>query len=133
MPDLLFETTRAGMTTTDGFRRRLAASLIMCSASAAFASGAGTIDVWVDLSAKVPDPADGASAAERQRDLVAAQQEAVADALKRMGAIELARVRHSGNAIAVRIDPSRLDEVRSIAGVKSVRPARTLHPPEQMP
>jgi hypothetical protein len=58
------------------------------------------------------------------------QQEAVAAQLQRLRATELARVRHTGNAIAVRIDATALDDVRALPGVRRVRPAVKLHPPE---
>jgi hypothetical protein len=111
-------------------RRWLAALFLAGVATSAFASGANAVDVWVDLTERSPSPAAGASAAARQRDRVATQQQDVGQALSRLGAVELARVRVNGNAIAVRIDRARLDEVRAIAGVKRVRPARQLHPPQ---
>ncbi len=38
------------------------------------------------------------------------------------GAVEIYRVRRALNAIAVRVDPARLAEIRKLADVKSVRP-----------
>lgn len=99
-------------------------------AAPAGSSTPATIDVWVDLSEPPPRPGSSASAAQARRARVAAQQEAVADALRGLGAVELARVRSTQSSIAVRIDAARLDEVKAIPGVKRVRPARTLHPPE---
>lgn len=93
------------------------------------ASGGDSVEVWVDLTEQAPTPGAAGSEAQRQRDRVAAQQDRVGEALFRLGAIELARLRANGNAIAVRIDRSRLDQVRAIAGVRRVRPARGLHPP----
>lgn len=111
-------------------RRWLAFALSTGSALDSSASGGDTIDVWVELTETPPDAAAAASQSRRQRDMVALQQDRVGQALSRLGAIELARVRTSGNAIAVRIDRSRLDAVRAIDGVKHVRPARGLHPPQ---
>ena len=97
------------------------------------ASDGSTIDVWVELTELPPDPAAGPTEMARQRQRVAAQQAAVGRALAHLGAVELARVRNSGNAIAVRVDKARVDELRMVDGVKRVRPARTLHPPKQVP
>jgi hypothetical protein len=98
----------------------LAAALAPLAAGLAAAS---PVEVWVDLTEPVAagDPAQAAR--------VASQQQQMAEALAALGAVELARVRHVRNAIAVRIDPARLPEVRALPGVVRVRPARTLHPP----
>jgi len=114
-------------------RRWLAFALSTGAAFDSIASGGDTVDVWVELTELPPDPAAGTAEMARQRDRVAAQQAAVGRALARIGAVELARVRNSGNAIAVRIDKSRVDQLRLVDGVKRVRPARTLHPPKQVP
>jgi hypothetical protein len=114
----------------DLHRRWLTAILLAGAARRSLASGASTIEVWVDLSERPPAPAATASSAAGQRERVARQQDRVAEALARLGAVELARVGKTGNAIAVRIDRARLDEVRAIPGVKRIRPARTLHPPQ---
>jgi hypothetical protein len=79
-----------------------------------------TVEVWVDLA---PPPAGTG---------IAAQQDAVVAQLQRLGAVELGRMRHSGNAVAVRIDPARLDEVRAIEGVRRIRSAVKRHPPRTM-
>lgn len=115
-------------------RRRwagLAASLLF-AAGAAAASAAPTVDVWVDLSEPVAAARDAASAP-GQAARVAAQQQQVARALQALGAVELARVRHGRNAIAVRIERARLAEVRALDGVVRTRPVVTLHPPKLMP
>jgi hypothetical protein len=86
--------------------------------------GAGTVQVWVDLT----EPATGGDRQQAAR--VAAQQQQVGDALRALGAVELARVRHGRNAIAVRIDRAKLAEAAALPGVRRVRPAVTLHPPK---
>ena len=107
--------------------------LLAAPASAAWSCGPSTIEVWVELSEPVPRPGMSASAAQARAARVTAQQEAVAEALRVIGATELARVHATRNAIAIRVDGARLDDVKSIPGVKRVRPARTLHPPKSMP
>ncbi len=99
----------------------------------AFPSVPVMVEVWVDLSEPPPQPGMSASAARARRERVAAQQDAVADALRDLGAVELARVRVTRSSVAVRIDAARIDELRAIPGVKRVRPARTRHPPKPMP
>jgi hypothetical protein len=89
-----------------------------------------TVDVWIDLTEPVPRAGSDLEEARQQRERVLRQQDAVAAQLQRLHATELARVRHTGNAIAVRIDPAALDEVRALPGVRRVRPAVKLHPPE---
>lgn len=108
--------------------------LLLGAPLSAPASGGQTVDVWVELDDE-PMPAPGAavSAAAARRDRVQAQQDAIAARLASLGAVELARVQHVGNAIAVRVDVDRLAELRALPGVKRVRPARTLHPPKPMP
>jgi hypothetical protein len=113
-------------------RRRLSLALALTAGAATgrgVCSGSG-VEIWVELSERPPAPETAASDAVRQRDRVALQQAQVGQALSRLGAVELARTRTHQNAIAVRIDRSRLDEVRAIDGVKGVRPARSLHPPQ---
>ena len=92
-----------------------------------------TVDVWVDLSEPVAATSGNPAEAAQRRQRVQRQQAAVAAELQRLGAVELARVRHTRNAIAVRIAPDRLDAVRDIRGVTRVRPAHELHPPELLP
>ena len=111
-------------------RRCLSGALFAGMAAAVIAAKGASIDVWVELSERPPAPTGTASAAARQRERIEEQQERVSEALSRLGAIELARIRSSRNAIAVRIEQARLDEVRAIDGVKRVRPARSLHPPQ---
>lgn len=118
------------MSTIDLTRRWLSLALAAGAATGSRASGGSTVDVWIELTERPPSAATPASAAARQRDRLGSQQDRVAAALSRLGALELGRIRVNGNAIAVRIDRSRLDEVRAIDGVKRVRPARSLHPPQ---
>lgn len=117
-------------------RRRawLAAVLAPLLGSAAAAAAADvstpTVDVWLDLSEPVPAGARDEAQAGRRAERVARQQQAVAVELRRLGAIELARVRHARNSIAVRVDPAQLGALRAIPGVRRVRPVDTLHPPK---
>ena len=111
-------------------RRWFTLSVATGAATGSLASGGRTVEVWVELTEEPPAAAVSASAAARQRERVASQQDRVGETLARLGGIELARIRANGNAIAVRIDSTRLDAVRAIDGVKSVRPARSLHPPQ---
>lgn len=92
-------------------------------AGSVMGSGPATmVEVWVDLG----DPgATDAQQARRAQDRIGAE-------LHRLGAIELARLRHAGNAIAVRIRADRLDAVRALPGVRHVRPTQGLHPHETM-
>lgn len=89
-----------------------------------------TVEVWLDLSEPVPAGAGSEAEARRQAERVARQQRAVAAEVQRLGATELARVRHARNAIAVRIDADQLDALRAIPGVLRVRPVQTRHPPK---
>ncbi len=103
-------------------RRRLAAALFAACAALDARSAGAPVQVWVDLT----EPP-------RRTERVARQQQAVAAELQRLGATELARVRHTGNAIAVQIDPALLDQVRALHGVRGVRPAVKLRPPRTSP
>lgn len=115
-------------------RRWLAALLLATTGAVAVADQQPrTVEVWLDLSEQVPATAADESEARRRADRVARQQRAVAAELQRLGATELARVRHARNAIAVRVDADRLDALRAIPGVRRVRPVRTLHPPKPAP
>jgi hypothetical protein len=106
----------------DASRRRwCAAAALACVASPAHAD---SVQVWVDLT----EPVAGRDRQQAAR--VAAQQQQVGDALRALGAVELARVRHGRNAIAVRVDRAKLTEVAALPGVRRVRPAVTLHPPK---
>lgn len=118
------------MSTIDLTRRWLSLALAAAATTVSRASGGDAVEVWIELSERPPSAAMPASAAARQRDRLSSQQDRVADALARLGAVELGRIRVNGNAIAVRIDRTRLDAVRGIDGVKRVRPARSLHPPQ---
>jgi len=108
--------------------------MALLGAGAVAAAPAGAmVEVWVDLSEQVPAASDDPANAGVRRQRVDLQQQEVAHELQRLGAVELARVRHTHNAIAVRIAPDRLDAVRGIKGVLRVRPTQTLHPPELLP
>ena len=96
-------------------------------------AGAPTVDVWIDLSEPVVVDAVSAEEARRRTERIGAQQRRVAQALRALGAEELARLRHVRNAIAVRIAASRTAELRAIPGVVRVRPARGLHEPRPLP
>jgi hypothetical protein len=112
----------------DRSRRRwcvaAAASGVSATVRADGAHGADTVQVWVDLT----EPVAGGDTAQAAR--VAAQQQQVSQALSALGAVELARVRHGRNAIAVRVDRAMLAKVAALPGVRGVRPAVTLHPPK---
>lgn len=88
--------------------------------------------VWVELSEPVPAGATSAVEAERRARRVEQQQQQTRAALRSLGAVELARLRHTRNAIAVRIAADRLEAVRALPGVLHVRPTEGLHPPELM-
>lgn len=111
-------------------RRQIAFVLLVGAAAMTQPRAAPQVEVWVELGEPPPAAQVRASASAQRRAKVAAQQDAVAASLRGLGAVELARQRHTGNAIAVRIDADRLDAVRAIPGVKRVRPARQLHPPK---
>lgn len=111
--------------------RRAWLAALLTGHGAALADAA--VEVWVDLSEPLAATAGNPEEAAQRRQRVQRQQAAAAAELQRLGAVELARVRHTGNAIAVRIAPDRLDAVRRIPGVLRVRPAHELHPPELLP
>lgn len=106
------------------------APLLGAAAAAAADVPSPAVDVWLDLSEPVPAGARDEAQARRRAERVARQQQAVAAELQRLGAIELARVRHARNSIAVRVDPAQLGALRAIPGVRRVRPVDTLHPPK---
>jgi hypothetical protein len=112
-------------------RTWLMALLGGCSVAAARAGV--MVEVWVDLSEQIPATSDDHANAGVQRQRVDRQQQEVANELRRLGAVELARARHTRNAIAVRIASDRLDAVRHIKGVLRVRATHELHPPELLP
>ena len=78
------------------------------------------VDVWVLLSE--PPTASGITTPEKVRQ----QQQAVMAQLKELGAVELARVGTTRNAIAVSIDRSKLPEVKQLSGARSVSPVRDI-------
>ena len=106
---------------------------LLCDGAVAAAPAGAMVEVWVDLSEPVPAASDDPANAGVHRQRVDRQQQQVAHELRQLGAVELARARHTRNAIAVRIAPERLDALRSIPGVLRVRPAQNLHPPELLP
>lgn len=114
-------------------RRRWLAGLLLAATAAVADQLPGTVEVWLDLSEPVPATAGNEAEARRRAERVDRQQRAVVAELQRLGATELARVRHARNAIAVRVGADRLDALRAIPGVRRVRPVRTLHPPKPAP
>ena len=110
-------------------QRRWPAVLLACAlAGPAGAAPAATVRVWVELDE--PALAASAPADTRQRaQAIERQQIDTARALQDLGGTDIARTRHLGSAIAVRIAPDKLDAVRALPGVRRVRPADTLHPP----
>jgi hypothetical protein len=90
-------------------------------------------ETWIDLSEPVAADAVDAAAAARQAHRVASQQDRFGEQLRKLGIVEVARVRHARNAILVRATPAQLDLLRAIPGVVRVRPVDTLHPPKPMP
>jgi hypothetical protein len=93
-------------------RRRSIVMLLGAPLGPACAS-APTVEVWVEL----------------RQDLHGADLDVLARELQSLGALELARVRQPVPALAVRVDPSRLEAIRQLPTVARVRPARVLHPP----
>jgi hypothetical protein len=87
------------------------------------------IEVWVELSEAPPLADADAPTSARQRQRVAAQQDEVGRALAALGAVEIARVQHLRNAIAVRMPRRSSAAVLAIPGVVRLRPTRSLHPP----
>jgi hypothetical protein len=93
---------------------------------AASTTSSDPVEVWVDLA----EPA-ATSGFERQRRRQAEQQR-VAELVRRLGGEVTVRLRHARHALLVRIAPDKIGDLRRIPGVLRVRPARTLHPPELM-
>lgn len=101
--------------------------------SAAASSDAASTDVWVDLTEPVPAGARDEAQAQQRRLRVAAQQDRVAQRLREIGVLELARTTHARNAILVRITAQQTQPVLDIPGVRRLRPSQSLHPPKTMP
>lgn len=82
------------------------------------------VQVWVDLTLPAFSAVPGASASScgARRRALEAQQTAVAEQLRALGAVELARVQLVRNALAVELPASAVDEVRKLPGVLRVRP-----------
>lgn len=83
------------------------------------------VEVWVDLTLPPTASVPRAERAAAHRRVVEQQNETMAR-LAQLGAVELARVQHARNAIAVRIPSATLDRARAIDGVKAVRVVRHL-------
>ncbi|MFT3955359.1 MAG: hypothetical protein QM722_13505 [Piscinibacter sp.] len=111
----------------------IAAAALLGGLLAVGAQAGQTIDVWLDLDPPATVRQASAPASAARIALVRAQQDGIAARLPALGAVELARVQQVGNAMAVRIDADRIDELKALPGVKRVRPVRTLHPPRPMP
>ena len=101
----------------------------------AAAERAGRVSVWVDLDLPALAEAPRARGAERAalRARIAAQQTAVMRQLRALGAQEQARIQQVRNALAVRIERSRLDAARAIPGVRAVRAVRNVDRPPPLP
>src|SRR5262245_6638911 len=102
------------------------------SAAVSAAQPTGEIEVWVSLNDLSLGQASGRNAKrdarraqqiDYSRQLIAAQ-DAVAEQVATIGGREIARVRKAHNAIAVRIDASRLGDLAALPGVRAVRPVR---------
>jgi subtilisin family serine protease len=98
----------------------------------ALAGAQGTVEVWVKLNRAPLAAAQGENAktrggllskAERQGYLATlnADHDAVSAAARRLGGEELARVSRAHNAVAVRVDASKLAELASQPGVERIR------------
>jgi hypothetical protein len=94
-------------------RRNVIAAMLGACGPVAFASSPPSIEVWV----------------EQRTDTPGIDLDALSSDLRALGAVEIARVRQPSPAIAVRVDPARLDAIRQLPAVRRVRPARVLHPP----
>jgi hypothetical protein len=109
--------------------RRVWLLALLAAGCAGAATADAMVEVWVELTEPVPATADNPDDAAARRKRVDRQQDEVAIELRKLGAIEFARIRHTSNAIGVRIAADRLDAVRRIPGVKRVRTTKELHPP----
>jgi len=100
------------------------------------ASPTGEIEVWVTLADASLSEAAGRNGRRTAPQLSTDQQRAYARQLDTrqnallaqiaaLGGREIGRVRKAHNAIAVRIDASRLPEIAALPGVRAVRPVRT--------
>ncbi len=110
-------------------RRRLCAGLA-CTAAGVTGAAPAADEVWLELSEPLPATADGPTQATRRRARVAAQQQQIGERLRELGIVELARLRHGRNAIAVRLAPGQAEQVRRLPGVLGLRPVESLHPPK---
>lgn len=80
----------------------------------------GLVEVWVEL--------DGPAGPDRAA-AIATEQDALMTRLAALGAVELARVRLAMNAVAVRVQASKLDALERLPGVRAVRLVRTIERP----
>jgi minor extracellular serine protease Vpr len=109
-----------------------ASQLQIPGGAAAASQPTGEIDVWVSLVDASLGQASGRNAKRdarraQQADYsrqVLAQQDAIAAQVAALGGREIARVRKAHNAIAVRIDASRVPDLAALPGVREVRPVR---------
>jgi len=113
--------------------RRVWLLALLAAGCAGTATADSMVEVWVELTEPVPATSDNPDDAGARRQRVDRQQREVAIELRKLGGIEFARIRHTSNAIGVRIAADRLEAVRRIPGVKRVRTTRELHPPELSP
>ena len=131
--------------TIAGVRVAAPAGLTLDKIDGRLKRASGPVDIWVTLdadslaagqaalaaSAGIDRPkalsVSAAAATVRQqlaahRQQVLAQQADVSRALAGLGAAELGRVQVAHNAIAIRVDASRLEQVAALPGVRAVRP-----------
>jgi hypothetical protein len=84
------------------------------------------VSVWVDLD--LPElasvPREQRAEREALQQQIKAQQDAVMDRLRGLGAQEQARVQQVRNALAVRLPGAQLDAARRIPGVRALRVVR---------
>jgi subtilisin family serine protease len=96
---------------------------------------AGDIDVWITLLDPSLGEASGPNAKRGNSALTAGQrriystalesrQQAVVAQVETLGGRTIARVKKAHNAVAVRIDSSRLPDLAALPGVRAVRPVR---------
>jgi minor extracellular serine protease Vpr len=99
------------------------------------ASATGPVEVWVKLSRPSLVEANGANAKTRgglltrgerraHLDGIARDQDALASGARSLGGVELGRVSKAHNAVAIRIDASRLRDLANQPGVEAIRQVR---------
>lgn len=110
-------------------------------AAASGRAGRGPVDpaawvtVWVDLDlpALAAHPRTRGAERDALRARIVAQQDAVMRQLRALGAQEQARIQQVRNALAVRIERSRLDAARAVPGVRALRAVRDVDRPPPLP